>query len=339
MYDPTGTRDRVSATREFDHVILTRFSVRFEGFPPIEDDWLAYRWAFFRDALAASVARQTVRDFQWLVFFDIDTPAWLRAEIEVVGEGLFTPRYVATWSSRVAQAAVAEVSDTPFLITTRIDSDDAIAIQFVADVQSRFDHQESMYVNLLCGVQVERTGEVYRYDEPCGPFISYIERRVASIPPRTVFQSLSHGQSQLFADVLNVVGPPRWMQIIHGSNLANGVRGLRARPEPFEADFDIDLPFNRSVSDARYRHERLRSILDLARFWALHPAYAREYRVARRLRRAGTQVLTRLDAPVAPVEYPIWIRRVGSPIRQAMRGAETRWRRRRNRLPDSPDLT
>jgi len=316
----------------FDHILLTRFNVRFVGCEPPEDDWLRYRWGFFRDALASSVERQTVRRFQWLVFFDIDTPTWLRQEIDVLSEGLFTARFVASWSTRVAQHAVAEISSSPYLITTRIDSDDAIATQFIADIQSHFDRQASLYVNLMCGVQVERTGELYRYDEPSGPFISYIERRVGVEPPRTVFYSLRHGVSRTFADVLNVVGPPRWMQVIHGSNLANGVRGVRVRPEAFEGDFDLDLPFDRSVSGARYWRERTRSIFDLARLWLLYPFYAREFLTARRLRRAGTQVLPQSASTPDPARRPEWVRRIGGPPRRALRRLDAAWRLRRNRL-------
>ncbi|MHC9045972.1 glycosyltransferase [Microbacterium saperdae] len=279
-------------TRDFDHVILTRFSVRFPESPPIDEDWLAYRWAFFRDALASSLTRQTSRTFQWLVFFDIDTPTWLREEIDELSPGLFTPVYVSSWAPQIAQSAVAEVSTAPYLITTRIDSDDAVARQFVADVQSHFDDQESLYINLLSGVQVERSGEVYRYDEPSNPFISYIEKRVKTALPRTVFQNLSHGRSREFGDLLNVVGPPRWMQIIHGSNIANGVRGLRVRPEAFEADFVMDLPFDRTVSQRRYLRERTRSLFDLLGFWLRRPTYAREFLIAQRLKSAGTQTLT-----------------------------------------------
>lgn len=319
------------AAADFDHVILTRFSVRFPGSPPVvDDDWLFYRWAFFCDALASSVARQTVRTFQWLVFFDVETPAWLREEIDALSPGLFTPVYVSSWSSLIAQQAVAEVASAPYLITTRIDSDDAIARQFVADVQSHFDHQESLYINLLCGIQVERTGEVYRYDEPSNPFISYVEKRVEHGLPRTVFYSLSHGSSGMFADVLNIVGAPRWMQIIHGSNIANCVRGLRARPEPFEADFDLDLPFDRRVPTTRYLRERTRSAADLLRLWALYPHFFREFAATRRLVWAGTRVLPRNNTPLpTPKDRPRADERRRTAI-DSLRARESKRRARRS---------
>lgn len=315
----------------FDHVIVTRFSVRFGDYPPPHDEWLRYRWAFFSDALAPAVAAQTVSDFRWLVYFDIDTPDWLREEIEEIREGLFTPVFVPSWSDRVARHTVADIATAPYLITTRIDSDDAIATRFVADIQSRFDRQESMYINLLCGLQVERTGEIYRYDEPSNPFLSYVERREDAVLPRTVFYDLRHGQSRGHADMLSVVGPPRWMQIIHGVNLANSVRGLRVRPETYEADFQFDLPFDRTIGSGRYYRQRLRSAVDLLRLWLLYPMYAREFFATRRLRRAGTQVLPQWDSVPTRTPRPSWLRRFGRPVRRALRSADAAVRLRRNR--------
>lgn len=325
------TSERSGSTREFDHLILTRFSVRREG-PPQTDDWLHYRWAFFCDALAASVAAQTITDFRWLVYFDIETPPWLRAEIERVAPGLFTPVFVAGWSETIVRESVLPfASAAPYLITTRIDSDDAVATRFVADVQACFDRQDAVYVNLLSGVQIERTGELYRYDEPSNPFISFIEKREGDQLPRTVFFDPAHGRSRMHADILNVVGPPRWMQIIHGSNVANGVRGLRVRPEPIEADFQFDLPFDRRVSEGRYRRERLRSTVDLERLWLLYPYYVREFLYARSLRRAGTQLLPQ-DAQLNTTGYlPSWVHRIMSPAREPLRRLDRAWRRVRNR--------
>lgn len=316
--------------REFDHVILTRFSVRFDGWPAPTDEWLRYRWAFFCDALASSLSNQTVRDFQWLVFFDTDTPAWLREEISVVSPGLFEPQFVSTWAGGVAREAVAEVSDAPYLITTRIDSDDAVAVQFVADVQACFDRQQALFVNFLCGIQIDRTGAVYRYDEPSNPFISYIEERVPGELPGTVFLTLAHAETCHLAATLNLVRPPRWVQIIHGTNIANGVRGLRVRPEPYEADFQFDLQFDRTVDAFRYRRERALSAFGRLRFWALYPQFIAEYRVTRRLAAQGSQILPQIPTELDRHVLPARLRETLKPAVRKLRKAEAKLRAARN---------
>ncbi len=278
----------------FDHVVLTRFSVRMGLATTFTDEWLAYRWGFFRDALAASLARQTERRFTWLVFFDAASPDWLRDLVAEAAPGLFEPVWLdEPWTHEPIRRAVSAVASRPYLITTRIDSDDAVSRFFIADVQERFDHQESLYVNLMRGVQVDRTERLFHADFAENAFISYIERRIPDEPPRTVFWCMAHEESSSFGPVLNVVGPVRWMQVIHGSNVANSVRGLPARPDRITPAFDIDLPFTGALSAARFVGEWIVGLGRLVRLWARHPTFALVYFRALRLRLRGTTTVPR----------------------------------------------
>lgn len=282
----------------FDHVVLARFNVRFQGQSPPGENWLLYRWGFFREALAASVARQTVRDLTWLVFFDRSTPGWLRDEIDGLSPGLFTPVFLdEAWSLAAVQREVLTVTSADYVITTRIDSDDAIATRFIEEVQSHFAHQRAQYINLLCGVQVDRRGWVYRVDFDCNPFISYIEKLEPDAAPRTVFQSFRHGDSQYHGSVLNVVSPPRWMQVVHGGNLANNVRGPRMLPRTITQNFDHDLQFTTSINPVAFVAQWAVSIMELAASWVRRPRQLLAFVRGRRLRLQGTQVLPQLPLP------------------------------------------
>jgi hypothetical protein len=279
----------MSSPAPFDHVILTRFSVRMFPDTVFTDDWLAYRWGLFRDALMASLGRQSVDTFTWLVFFDAQSPDWLRDLVAETGTGRFTPIWHdGPWVHEPIRSAVDAVTSRPYLITTRIDSDDAVSRYFVEDVQSRFAEQESQYVNLMHGVQIDRSTQLFGAHFAENGFISYIEKRIPDEPPRTVFWCMAHEESSNFAPVLNVVGPPRWMQVIHGSNVANSVRGLRARPEPFALDFDVDLPFDSQVPVPRFVAEWTASLARLLALWARHPTFALVYGRAQLLRLKGT---------------------------------------------------
>ncbi|SFI55755.1 MULTISPECIES: glycosyltransferase [Microbacterium] len=276
----------------FDHVILTRYSVAFAADQePADDDWLAYRWGFFRDACASSLATQSVRNVTWLVFFDARSPEWLREEVAELSPGPFTPVWLdEPWSLHAIQAAVESVTRSPYLITTRLDSDDALAVRFVEDVQARFSGQDGLYVNFLRGVQVERGGQLFRYDAPSNPFISYIEKRRTDTPPRTVFQDFGHGRSIHHGPLLNVIGPPRWMQVIHGGNVLHDVRGLRERPAAANREFDITLPFRTHVGPVPFTREWIVSLGRLAVLCMRQPARLRERVRATGLRFAGTRV-------------------------------------------------
>lgn len=277
----------------FDHVILTRFSVRFvaDQLPPT-NEWLQFRWAFFRDACASSLANQTSDRFTWLVFFDESSPQWLREEVAEQARGLFRPVWLdETWSLAAVQRAVESLATAEYLITTRLDSDDAVARDFVADIQSAFDEQGALYVNFLNGVQVSRTGEVFRYRAPSNAFISFIERREPGQSPRTVFQHPQHGRSREHAPLLNLVGPPRWMQVVHDANLMNSVRGTRLRPEVVNGEFELDLPYTREVGRSQLLREYARSLGRLWGTWLRQPWLFRQYASAAMLQTRGTRLL------------------------------------------------
>lgn len=263
-------------TRDFDHVIVTRFSVRFAATQaPPDEAWLQYRWAFFRDVTIPSFASQTEQGFRWLVFFDESAPDWLRAEVAAVAPGLFTPVWL-DGPGDLARVRAEISSDAPYLITTRVDSDDAIARSFVADVWSFFDHQDALYINFLRGVQIDRKGWVYGYGYLNNAFLTYVEKRQPGVPPLTVVRS-AHGDCRRFAPVLNVVGPPRWLQVIHGSNVDNNVRGTRIAPVVVAREFDIDLPYEVDVTGPTIFAQNLSARAGLVRDWVRRPALIRQY--------------------------------------------------------------
>jgi hypothetical protein len=289
------TSDSASVDRKlFRHVILTRFSVRFTAEqPPPEDDWLRYRFGFFEQAAAASVRTQTTRPDHWLVFCDADSPDWLREQLPALGAGLFKVVWLEEpWGHAPLRRAVAEVADRPYLITTRFDSDDALGKRFVSLVQSQFAGQGQMYVNLLRGLQVDRSGQVFRCDYWQNAFISLIERLDGQ--PRTVFQSFHHPSSRKLAPVRNVVTDPAWVQVIHGGNLANLILGPRVSPELVRETVDMELDYDTETHGARLAAQWLASWPRLAAHCARHPGLARTYLEGQRFLHRGTTTLDKI---------------------------------------------
>lgn len=290
MSEPRPDKRAERSQKPFRHVVLTRFSVRFSASqPPPAEDWLRYRLAFFEQTAVASMRAQSVRPDYWLVFCDAEAPGWLKQELAELGRGLFGTVWLQEpWGHGPLRRAVAHVADRPFLITTRFDSDDALGVEFVSLVQSQFEHQEAMYVNLLCGLQVDRSGQVFRFDYPQNPFISFIER-IDGIP-KTVFQSFQHGKSLTYAPVRSVVSEPAWVQVIHGGNLLNSVRGPRVSPRLVQALVSMDLPYD-DTHGLRLLGQWIVSWGKLVVLWARRPWIARTYFAAWRLRARGTVTL------------------------------------------------
>jgi UDPglucose 6-dehydrogenase len=225
---------------KFDHLVLTRFNVR-SGSTVASEDWLRHRLHYFRDVCCPSIRSQTSRQFHWLVFFDSEREVWFDEEIRRLSEdGLFEPVWFeGRFDSRIVASVAAEHSSAEWLITSRVDNDDAISRDFVEAVQSQFRDQEFEFINFQSGLQMTDAGELFQTFDPSGPFISLIEKRTNEYP-RCVYLS-PHTEVGRHGAIRQVKSHPMWLQIIHGRNLGNAVQGIRANPAALSAHFDIAL--------------------------------------------------------------------------------------------------
>ena len=272
----------------FDHLLLTRFSaVLTPGAPPAPEEWLRYRLAFFYDAALPSVAAQEDATFEWLVLFDDRCPDAFRHDVEdLAADGAFTPLWSHDTFRRDSFAGVAaRTARSPHLITTRMDSDDAIARDFMASVQQQFDGQEQLFVNFVTGLQVDRSGAVYRSDQVSSPFLSLIERRTVA-PPRTVYAP-KHARARSAGPLRQVFADPMWLQVVHGSNLSNIVNGARVAPSVVDRRFTLHLGYSRDLSGAPMIRARVRQRTSLLRLWFDHPGELVTHAEARATRLRG----------------------------------------------------
>lgn len=225
--------------QQFDHFILTRFNVRISG--KLErpgDDWLRHRLGHFDDLCLRSISSQTNKTARWLVFFDEERSPWFEGEVLKRARDYFEPVWVkGSFSPLTAARAVAARSNAPWLITTGIDNDDAIARDFIETVQSRFNRQDFEFINFQAGIQLSVGGLVYRSSNPSSPFLSLIERRTEA-DPRTVYLDW-HVRVERYGVVKQIFTHPMWIQMIHGENVENSITGIRADPQILTPYFDI----------------------------------------------------------------------------------------------------
>lgn len=256
-----------------DHVLLTRFSaVLHPDAPPPDEDWLFYRLGFFVDACLPSVLSQRdAQPFDWLVIFDDGCSADFRAQVEELAEGAFTPIWTHAPFTRDGFAQhVADRCHSPFVITTRIDSDDGMALDLMASVQAQFAEQERLFVNFPRGIQIDRSGAVHRATILSSPFLSLIEAREEGRLPDTVFVA-KHARARGHGPLREVRAPVMWAQVLHGTNLANIVNGVRVHPRVVAERFDLHLGYDATPGRARLLRGRATQLGRLARLWAAHP--------------------------------------------------------------------
>jgi len=279
---------------DFDHFLLTRFSaVLVPSGPPADEEWLWYRLGFFVDAALPSVAGQRgAAPFRWLVLLDDRCPDDFRSQVEeLAADGTFTPLWThEPYRPGLFARAAAERSAAPYLITTRLDSDDAIATDHLAAVQGQFARQERLFVNFTRGVQLDRSGAVYRRDDVSGPFLSLIERRNPGTPPLTVYAAAAHTRARALAPVLEVHAPPMWAQVVHGSNLMNIVNGPRISPRVVNERFALDLAYRREPSLPRLAAEKAVHRARLLALGIRHPSEPVKYAEGRLAYLRGTHL-------------------------------------------------
>lgn len=243
----------------FRHLILTRFNIKTEFAPPaqrLEEAWIRARLQPMRQYCIPSVTAQTA-EVTWIVFFDAESPDWMKEEI--ASYSAITPIYLADTGTPEAMAAAVErtgLVDRPYLITTRVDSDDALARTFSSTVQSAFDHQDREFIELPVGLQVYRGG-VYTRVWRSNPFLSLVER-VDTMPDFTTVFCMSHAKVLATQPTRTIWRPPQWLQTLHSANnesvLAGGVLPhVRSRPRRFECAWD-DAPSDSFPRRARFAY-------------------------------------------------------------------------------------
>jgi hypothetical protein len=231
--------------KEVTHLLLTRFNTAI-GYAPsrmgLQTEWLTTRLALFQQYCLPSVVGQQGADFQWLVFFDAATPEWFRKKIDEFGS-VFTPMYidgVATDQVIAESIAAAGLVRSPYLLTTRLDNDDAIAKRHLAMVEQAFRRQEREFLVFPFGVQSFR-GHLYNVYWSSNPFLSLVEK-VQSGNCFTTVLCVRHDLVHAAGPVRQIVGSAQWLQILHDANLGNFLRGwprLKSRSHP---NFDVHWP-------------------------------------------------------------------------------------------------
>lgn len=225
-------------TSPFDHLVMTRFNVRV-GQAPADEGWLRHRLQYFENVCCTSLASQTNKDFRWIVLFDSEREPWFEAEVERLSrDGLFEPVWVeGPFEPAAAARLFAERSSADWLITTRVDNDDALARDFIDMVQSQFERQKVEFVNFQSGLQLTDTGELFHRLDPSNAFISLIEKRDGEAP-RGVYVDW-HDRVEKHGPMRQVRSHPMWLQMVHGRNIGNQARGVRADPGLLAQYFDV----------------------------------------------------------------------------------------------------
>ncbi len=229
---------------EFSHFILTRFNIRgMHGSSPPGLDWLSHRFDLFERFCFPSVSGQTNLDFKWLVFFDVDTPPAFKEKVESYAQwDRFIPIYVG--DSLDKQRVIRENMSlgSKYVITTRLDNDDAVGIEFIETIQGAFSGQRFEFINLTNGYVLNLNKDrLYKYVHFSNQFTSLIE----SVEEFQTIYCEDHGKLLSMGKVKQLETKPLWLQVIHDRNETNQVPldSTRVPIGLLKDDFKLDYAY------------------------------------------------------------------------------------------------
>lgn len=211
------------------HFLLTRFNVATPGREVAVRNapgWLERRFDLFERYCLPSVAANRAHAFTWLVYFDRETPDRFRQRIAATQQACpFVARFIGPLDK---QQVIDDVrsrlpAGTRRVLTTRLDNDDAIARDFlVRSARAAADQPDGTVVNFPRGIAASG-GALFAARDESNPFTTLVE---SATDLRTIW-SVTHDALQRHFRIVQVDAPPAWLQVIHGDNVTNRIKGHR----------------------------------------------------------------------------------------------------------------
>lgn len=226
--------ENVSVGKNCVHVILTRFNLATPGKERQlrnRRGWLERRFDLFERYCLPSMAAQSKQNYHWIILFDERTPQAFRDRIEANRQVCaFTPHFTDLFPADGWPRTVREYvpERRGWLLTTRLDNDDALAVDHVARLHAAVSVAPPRRgaFNFTNGY-ILHGGRLYALAHPRNAFFSWLEpfdeeARTAS--------SIEHMRLDQHGPVKQILGLGAWLQVLHGENVSNKVRGRRVAP-------------------------------------------------------------------------------------------------------------
>lgn len=212
------------------HFVLTRFNVPFvDRWQEVsrQPGWMTERLDLFERFCLPSMMGQSHRDFQWLIYLDDQTSnANKERMINLTADAA---NIELIWTSAEKMDHLADIrnrlkAETRFVLSTRLDNDDAVHQNFVSDLVAgaRNHDNHPVVFNFPVGLSCRGKRLYSAYDES-NAFTSLL----SSSDDLVTIWTTRHRELSRIAPVVQLGIQPRWLQVIHGRNLSNRIKGPR----------------------------------------------------------------------------------------------------------------
>lgn len=241
------------------YIIITRFNLDYkkivkENLRTDPEEWLENRIKLFFDYCYPSLLNQSDKDFEWWVFFDVQTSSDIIDNISERDKAGLIKFKFSSWGEfrEDIQTELNSISESyDYLLNARIDSDDAISKFNIAEVKKFFFKNlnqlpESFILNPLKGLVYHTETTIhYRKNLKNNPFQVLVQKKgkvkysVFTFQHQTVLNHFS---------VFDISTIPFWLMIVHGDNWLNvrSGRPITNKGNSFNLHFNfLKLPNSR----------------------------------------------------------------------------------------------
>lgn len=230
------------------HIILTRFNLPPEGRESKvrqSPNWLADRFELFECYCLPSLLAQSDSNFVWFLFFDIQTPTEFKERAKTLMED--NPCIKIFWVTSAPIEFIREcifdanTNNATTLLTTRLDNDDSLNRDFVSKLH-KVVTQEAMgstpqVLNYDNGTVI-KGNRVYSHEDKSNAFTSLVEPLNDS--PHTIWR-YQHTQLNRFGKIHHILDANMWLQVVHGANISNRIRGYRIDNRTLNEYFELNI--------------------------------------------------------------------------------------------------
>lgn len=217
----------------FEHYLITRFNLRNPKWNVTKNneqlltkEWMDERIELFANFCLPSVVAQKQKKFKWLLYFDSSTA---KEHQKIIEEITKQHNFIEIFYIDGMPSLISSIKDylhknakSDYLITSRIDNDDAISIDFIEQVQKQFKKQDYFAIDFTSGYTLNLDPVmVGKKEHIFNPFISLIE---VNKNPKTVWAN-DHNQWKKETSLLHIPNNRVWMSVIHTKNKVNEFDG------------------------------------------------------------------------------------------------------------------
>ena len=211
---------------KYKHIILTRFNLQFElgNDIYIQPSWLDERFRLFERYCLPSIVGQTNQNFTWVILSSEQTPTKYKERLS---------QYAQTYSNikleycpyyddvNILYKEIGEkhIADNNFLLSTRIDNDDMLSLDFVQTLQSHVKYiSDKAIITFPNGIQwFERESITCGISYPPNHFLNFLE------PRQEIRTCLGVDHTKVNPrKLIQLKQDSMWCEIVHGNNICNG---------------------------------------------------------------------------------------------------------------------